>query len=62
MAYQIFYTEDALSDLESILEYIRADNPRAAERFGTALLNHVDLLKTFPKLGSPVEKSAIVRG
>ena len=45
MAYKILYNEDALADLEAILDYIRADNPIAAERFGTALLDHVDLLQ-----------------
>ena len=39
MAYKIFFTEDALVDLEIILDYIREDNPGAAERFGAALLN-----------------------
>lgn len=32
MAFKIFYTEDALTDLEAILDYIRADNPAAAAR------------------------------
>ena len=54
MAYKIFFTEDALVDLEIILDYIRADNPGAAERFGTALINHVEILQDFPRLGVPV--------
>ena len=54
MACQIFYTEDALVDLEIILEYVRADNAPAAERLGTALLAHVDLLRHFPRLGASV--------
>jgi plasmid stabilization system protein ParE len=54
MAYKVLYSEDALDDLEAILDYIRADNPKAAERFGTALLNHIDLLQRFPYIGSPV--------
>ena len=33
--------------LEIILDYIRADNPGAAERFGTALLDHVEILENF---------------
>lgn len=57
MAYKILFTEDALLDLESILNFIRADRPDAAEQFGTALLNHVDLLENFPKLGVPVQKT-----
>ena len=59
MAYRIFYTSDALEELESILEFIRADNPSAAERFGTGLLNHVDLLASFPRLGAPVPESEV---
>jgi plasmid stabilization system protein ParE len=51
VGYKILFTEDALVDLEIILDYIRADNPIAAERFGAALLNHVELLQTFPRIG-----------
>ncbi len=54
MVYKILYSEDALADLESILDYIRTDNPTAAEGFGMAVLNHVDLLKSFPYIGRPV--------
>ena len=61
MAYKILYNEKALGDLEAILDYIRADNPAAAQRFGTALLNHVDLLKNFPYIGSPVAERQGVR-
>ena len=56
VAYQIFYTEDALEDLQAVLDYILFDNPKAAERFGTARLNHVNLLKAFPRMGAPVPK------
>jgi toxin ParE1/3/4 len=51
VAYKIFFTEDALVDLEILLDYIRTDNSVAARRFGTALLNHVELLQHFPRLG-----------
>ncbi len=61
MAYKILFSEDALLDLESILDFIRADNPDAAERFGIALLNHIELLQTFPRLGVPVSKRPGVR-
>ena len=61
MAYKILYNEKALGDLEAILDYIRADNPAAAERFGTALLNHVELLQNFPRLGVPVARLPQVR-
>ena len=61
MAFKIVYTEDALADLEAILDYIRADSPAAAARFGNALLNHVDLLAPFPHIGSPVNQRPGVR-
>jgi plasmid stabilization system protein ParE len=56
VAYKILFTEDALLDLESILDFIEADKPEAAERFGTALLNHVELLQNLPRIGVPVPK------
>ncbi len=61
MAYKILFTEDALSDLESILDYILAENPLAAEKFGASLLNHVELLQTFPRIGSPVPRKPGIR-
>ena len=61
MAFKIVFTEDSLSDLEAILDYIRADDPEAAARFGTALLNHTELLATFPHIGTPVEQREKVR-
>jgi toxin ParE1/3/4 len=61
VAHRILFTEDALADLEIILEYIRADDPGAAERFGTALLNQVELLENFPRLGVPVARRSDVR-
>jgi plasmid stabilization system protein ParE len=53
VAYKILFTEDALLDLESILDFVGADKSQAAEQFGTALLNHVELLQNFPRLGAP---------
>jgi len=61
MAFKIFYTENALADLEAILDYILAGNPAAASRFGNDLLDHVDHLATFPHLGSPVKRRGGVR-
>ncbi len=42
MAFKILFSEDSLIDLEDILDYIRSDNPEAAERFGNALLDHTE--------------------
>jgi plasmid stabilization system protein ParE len=61
VAYKILFTEDALADLEIILDYIRTDNAAAAQRFGTALLNHVELLQNSPRIGVPVSKRPGIR-
>jgi plasmid stabilization system protein ParE len=61
VAFKIIYTEESLANLEAILDYIRADDPGAARRFGTALLNHIGLLATFPRIGAPIKRTANVR-
>ena len=53
MDFQIRIAEAALTDLEDILAYSWANFPATAERFGNAILNHVDVLKTFPYIGNP---------
>jgi plasmid stabilization system protein ParE len=61
VGYKILFTEDALVDLEIILDYMRADKPDAANRFGTALLNHIELLQSFPRIGVLVPRRPGVR-
>jgi plasmid stabilization system protein ParE len=51
--FQIRITEAALADFEGILVYSWDNFPNTAERFGDAILNHVDLLRSFPYIGSP---------
>jgi plasmid stabilization system protein ParE len=61
VAYKIPFTEDALVDLEIILYYVCADNPSDAERFGASLLNYIELLESFPRIGVPVPSRPGVR-
>jgi plasmid stabilization system protein ParE len=61
VAYKILFTEDALRELEEILDYIRTDNEDAANAFGAALLDHVQLLSDSPLMGTPVRKRAGIR-
>ena len=61
MDFQIRITEAALADLEGILAYSWTHFPATAERFGNALLNHIDLLRGFPYIGSPVDGRPGVR-
>jgi toxin ParE1/3/4 len=48
---QLRITAQAARDLQEIVAYIARDNPAAAERFGLALVEKAELLKTFPLLG-----------
>ena len=61
VVYQILYTEDSLEDLRVVLDYIDADNPHAAQRLGIALLNHVELLSQFPRLGASIQERTGIR-
>jgi plasmid stabilization system protein ParE len=61
VAYKILYTDEALVELENLIDYIRTDSPGSAERFGTALLNHVEVLREFPRIGLPVSRRSTVR-
>jgi plasmid stabilization system protein ParE len=51
--YRLLFTQRALSDLSEIVEHIAQDDDEAASRFGEALLDHVDLLGRFPRMGNP---------
>lgn len=55
MDFQILYTEPALTDLEEFFARSWEQHPGSTERFAAALLNHVDLLKSLPRLGAPVK-------
>jgi plasmid stabilization system protein ParE len=59
--YRLLFTEEALTDLANIIDFIAEEDPESASRFGTALLDHIELLKRFPRIGSPVRKSRSVR-
>ena len=54
MDFQVFLSDDALSDLERIVAYIAPHNPVAAERLGNQLLDAALSLNTFPERGQVV--------
>ena len=55
MDFQVQISDPALAEFEEILQYSFLNFPEAsAERFGNELLDHLDLLKTFPYIGKPV--------
>ena len=61
MEFQIRFTEAALADFEEILAYSWANFPARAERFGNAILNHIELLRNYPYIGSRVKGRPQVR-
>jgi len=61
VAFKIIITQEALKDLGEILDYIGADDPDAAARFGKTLLNHSEILSAFPHLGVIVDRRENVR-
>jgi toxin ParE1/3/4 len=59
--YRIIHTEEALNDFRSILDYVAEDNPAAAERLGNALLDHIEILRSFPLIGARVKADSSTR-
>ena len=49
---EVVWAEPALSDLDTIADYIALDNPEAARRLVQRIFEHVGHLECHPKLGS----------
>jgi plasmid stabilization system protein ParE len=56
--YTLRYTKKALSDLDEIIGRIAEDDDEAASRFGGSLLDHIDLLARFPRMGASIRSAA----
>jgi plasmid stabilization system protein ParE len=59
--FQIRIAEAAVADFEEILAYSWANFPGTTERFGNAILDHLDLLKSLPNMGGLVDGLPHVR-
>ena len=53
--------DDALTAFDDLLGFVQKDDPAAAEKFGRALLNHLALLSSFPRIGEAVRGRSGVR-
>src|SRR5687767_4490617 len=51
MGWSIVWTEPALQDLGELVRFIAKDNPDMAVRVGDEIVDHVEILKTFPEIG-----------
>jgi plasmid stabilization system protein ParE len=59
--YHLYYTQRALNDLAEIVGYIAEDDSDAALRFGNSLLDYLDLLCRYPRIGPPIRERSEVR-
>jgi plasmid stabilization system protein ParE len=59
--YRLLYTQKALNDLAEIVGHIAKDDVEAASRFGSSLLDHIELLARFPRMGGVIGKRNGVR-
>jgi plasmid stabilization system protein ParE len=59
--HRLLYTQKALNDLAEIVGHIAEDDAEAASRFGSSLLDHIDLLARFPRMGGIIGKRKRVR-
>ncbi len=55
MAFKVILAEAALADFEQLMNWSLDKYPDGREKFGTALLNHIELLRSFPLAGAPVK-------
>jgi toxin ParE1/3/4 len=51
MEFKIVWSEAAIADLHDICSYIAQDDPRAAQRIGEGVFDHVRILAAFPFIG-----------
>ena len=61
MDYRLTFSQRALNDLAEIVQHIAEDDAPAASKFGSALLDHVELLAQFPRMGGVIRKRSSVR-
>ena len=61
MDYRLLYSQRSLNDLGEILGHFAGEDADAASRFGASLLDHVDLLSRFPRMGEVIRKRPRVR-
>jgi len=55
MSMKLVYTDEAINDLKRLREFIQEHNPIAAGQVATLLVQKIQLLRDFPRLGTPVD-------
>jgi toxin ParE1/3/4 len=58
MDFKVIWSDEAIADLREICSYIARDNPEAALRMGSGILDHVQILARFPFIGPAYPRGA----
>lgn len=58
MDFKIIWTNPALADLQDIVAFIARDNAIAAERVGNIIIDHIEMLRSFPFIGPPYPRKS----
>lgn len=58
MEFKVIWSDGAIADLREICSYIARHDPRAAQRMGRGLLDHVRILASFPFIGPAYPRGA----
>lgn len=55
MDHKVIWTDPAIDDLQAIVSAMAQNDPQRAQGRGNAILDHTDVLATFPRLGPVYE-------
>jgi len=61
MGFQVIFAPQAIKRLQAIVAHVTPDNPSAALRLGTRLIDHAMILSDFPDMGMPYRQRAGIR-
>ncbi len=56
---KLVYTDEAITDLKRLREFIAVHNPVAAAKVAEEMVSKIEMLLDFPKLGVPVELAPV---
>ena len=55
---KLYYSREAIADLQRLHQFIAKENPVAAQRISTDLISRLEYLSLFPKMGRSIQKTS----